>query len=103
MPPFKTMPNLKFVSIEANNIQELNLEFSSQNYTKMIKIDLRNNKKLTLDIDDLNKLGKKLSLFQKLRFFNMEHRNLDIKSPQNIETYFKLIKRLPYSMEMFNN
>ena len=97
------MPNLKFVSIEANNIQELNLEFSSQNYTKMIKIDLRNNKKLTLDIDDLYKLGKKLSLFQKLRFFNMEHRNLDIKSPQNIETYFKLIKRLPYSMEMFNN
>ena len=64
---------------------------------------MRNCKKLTITCEVMKKLGKKLSMFQKLRFFNIEHRDLDLKSDLIVEEYFKMIKRLPFSLEMFNN
>ena len=103
MPPFRAMPNMQKILLKANNISELNLDFSSDNYANMINIDIRNNKKLMVSLEELEMLGIKLSKFKKLRFFNIEHINLDLKSDYYRSTYHNLIKRLPYSMEMFNN
>ena len=69
----------------------------------MINIDIRNNKKLAVDRRKLEELGNKLAKFKKLRFFNIEHKNLDLRSPELRKAYYKMIVELPKTMEMFNN
>lgn len=101
MPAFRTMPNLQSIFLKANNIEQINLEFSAQNYANMVNIDMRNNKKLQMDDVEIERLAKKLANFKKLRFFNIEHENLRLE--RNLDLYYQLIMRLPDSLEMFNN
>ena len=82
MPSLRNMPNMQAIYLKANNMNELNLDFSSLNYANMVNIDVRNNKNLTVSVAELRELGRKLHKFKQLRFFNMEHKNLDLRSEE---------------------
>ena len=93
MPALSDLPNLRTLIIKSNNIEELKLVTSFQNYQNLKLIDLRNNK-ISMTDTQIDKLSVKLRKLKVLEAFNMESNKVDLQC----DRYLRLILNLPESL-----
>ena len=98
MPELTTMPKLKVLNLNANNIKELKLVCGETNYVHMKTLLVRNNK-IRFKGNQMDRFIQKLKNFKGLSTLNLDSNPFESQA----DLMKRISENLPQCVEMFNN